>query len=242
MGKVGSSTVLNSLHNAGLGSAIFHVHLLSDALLERGELFRKSARRGTAAHLYNIALREQMLADNRRWKIISLVRDPVGRNISAFFQNLDLYAPSIAPDDLSKTELLKNIFFSEFDHERPLTWFDYEIKGTLGIDVYTDPFPMNQGYAEYHTDKFDLLILRMEDLNATGIHALRRFLGTSRIQLVKTNIGADKNYAEVYAQLRRRIDLPEDYLDKMYQSKYARHFYTQLEISDFRSRWESTFA
>ena len=86
MGKVGSSTIVNSLHQARFDGAVFHVHVLSGALIGRGELFKKAVRQGTVAYLYNVALRELLCGGNRRWKIISLVREPVGRNISAFFQ------------------------------------------------------------------------------------------------------------------------------------------------------------
>lgn len=242
MGKVGSSTILNSLHQAHLGSAVFHVHLLNDALLRKGELFRKSLRRGSKGYLYNSALREHLLNGRHHWKIISLVRDPVGRNISSFFQNLDLYAPDIAPNDASRVDLLRQIFFDEFDHERPLYWFEHEIKELLGIDVFSRPFPTDKGYVEYSTDRFDLLVLRMEDLNTTGVQALRHFLSAPKIELTKANVGADKAYATLYTQLRRQIGLPADYLERMYGSKYSRHFYTPEEIKSFRMHWEEAYA
>lgn len=80
MGKVGSSTVLNSLNKARLGAAVFHVHLLNDALLQKGELFRKSVHWRSKGYLYNGALSEQLLHGNKRWKIIPLVRDAQTRS------------------------------------------------------------------------------------------------------------------------------------------------------------------
>jgi hypothetical protein len=242
MGKVGSSSILYSLHNSRLNSAVFRVHVLSDDLIARGELIKKSAKQGTMAHLNNVALREQLLSGNRRWKIISVVREPVGRNISAFFQNLDLYTPDIAPDDISQVQVLQNTFFNDFDHERPLIWFDYELKSLLGIDVYSKPFLTEQGYAEYFTELYDLLILRMEDLNTIGTQALKRFLNMPEFELVQANIGSEKNYANVYAKLRGQIDIPRAYLERMYESKYARHFYSASEIDQLYARWSKAAA
>lgn len=42
MGKVGSSSILNSLHQSSLDAAIFHVHVLSDKLISKGGVINKS--------------------------------------------------------------------------------------------------------------------------------------------------------------------------------------------------------
>ena len=93
MGKVGSKAVVQSIKNSHLASPVFHAHVLSEALLMSGELYERSIRNKNQSYLFNVCLKERLIKKNTdlRWRIISLVREPVARNVSAFFQNIDLY-------------------------------------------------------------------------------------------------------------------------------------------------------
>ena len=55
--------------------------------------------------------------------------------------------------------------------------------------------------------------------------------------LVKSNIGDDKAYHGLYRGFLEFIVLPDSYIDKMYTSKYVRHFYSEEEIEAFKARW-----
>jgi hypothetical protein len=67
--------------------------------------------------------------------------------------------------------------------------------------------------------------------------AFRAFIGVNNIQIIDANVSSDKEYHMVYRQFQEDIRLPGDYLAKMYESKYARHFYTQDEIQSFKAKW-----
>lgn len=245
MGKVGSSTIYASLRTAMPDAPLFHIHMLTEAMLKKGELYQKSQLKGNRAFEFNRCLRKAFLDSlecGRRWRIVSIVREPVARNLSAFFQNLDLYYPDpgISSDVMEKIpvdELIEK-FLKEFDHDRPMEWFDGEIRGLLGLDVFAEPFPCEQGYRIYREDRFDLLLIRMEDINRVGAAALASFLELPGFQLVNRNVGAEKNYADSYRKVKSQIVFPTRYLDEFHGSKYARHFYTDKELSEFRRRWE----
>ena len=55
--------------------------------------------------------------------------------------------------------------------------------------------------------------------------------------LVESNTADDKSYADLYAAFRRELTLPEPYLDRVYGSRFARHFYTPDELAAFRRKW-----
>ena len=97
MGKVGSKSVQAGLEAESLDRPIYHAHFLSRERTARTEKQRRKFFR-TNRHSYLIRpwLNQFLLRtfeenkDNRTWKLITLTREPIGRNISAFFENLDV--------------------------------------------------------------------------------------------------------------------------------------------------------
>jgi Putative capsular polysaccharide synthesis protein len=245
MGKVGSSSVQESLKSLGMGAAIYHVHHLdSDSVRRSGttNVPKKNPVPSSevwASHYIGKLIRDS--GEDHKWKIITLVRDPVARNISAFFQNIHL---SISEFDRQANEGTLNVdglietFLARYKHDIPITWFDREMKPVFGIDVYNGDFPTMKGYRIYHGDRADVLLMRVEDMDQCSLAAIREFLNIEKFGLISANVGSQKNYSQIYRQFRDRINLPESYLDRMYGSKYAMHFYTPTEIERFRSSWE----
>jgi len=248
MGRVGSRTLVDSLSSwseeTGSGLEIHHVHVLAnlDEMAESIKDERKAPRVTLAQIRKDRVLREKIEADkNRRWNIISLVREPVARNISTFFNNL----PELLPDwqlafnngRVSQKYLWKLFAKTESIHRAPIAWFDSQMKAVTGIDVFATPFPREKGYEVYTRDsRFNLMIIRLEDLNNCVESALKDFLGIKNIRLKSTNRADGMDYRDVYREfVGRRI--PKSYLDRMYSSKFARHFYSDNEISQFIEKW-----
>lgn len=95
MGKVGSSSVYDSLKHAPLKVPVYHTHLLNRQRLDR-QLRSLTGNRAGASHLRTSQRLLEDGFDGSRWKIISLTRDPISRNISAFFQNVENFAPGFS--------------------------------------------------------------------------------------------------------------------------------------------------
>jgi hypothetical protein len=259
MGKVGSSTIQRSLKALNIELPIFHVHYLSESGVEELEEERRkyfqTEKFGLLKRpwMYQF-LREELIKrfDGQKWKILSLTRDPIARNLSAFFENLefkkiggktefevksDYYnidPTIIKSDDLEKLETL---FFNRFKHDSPLDFFDRELKSVFGIDVYSTDFPKKKGYKIYSGKKADALIIKLENLNQCVQPAFKEFLNLENFALINSNIGNQKDYAAVYSQFKNLIIFPNHYLNKMYQSKYTQHFYSDEEIRQFRYKW-----
>lgn len=50
-----------------------------------------------------------------------------------------------------------------FPHDSLLTWFDNEMKAVVGIDVFQQNFPKDQGFNVNQIDAKRLLLIRLED-------------------------------------------------------------------------------
>ncbi len=169
--------------------------------------------------------------------VITLVREPVANNISMFFQLLDHYLGADSKlQDYDIDELIK-IFIENYMHSRPLTWLDAEVKTNFGIDVFQEPFPVDQGYTVFKRGNVSLLVLRCELDDQSKAQAIANFLGLDEFEIVRSNVTSEKPYASEYAEFKQRIRIPPALLDQMYNSKFARHFYSSEEIEQFRARW-----
>jgi hypothetical protein len=257
MGKVGSTTVRQSLAASHIGRKVYHTHTLHPELNESIEQQRKEYPPEHRTAALQRVWRNQYLyervaagASSEPWKVITLVREPVARNIGTFFQHVEVldedeaawhvralsyeFELTVPKGDL---EPLARMFFERCRHDQALNFFDREFKGLWGIDVFAEPFPKEQGFQTYGNGRMDVLLLRLEDLNRCGAQALGDFLKRPPVPIVSKNVGGDKPYAELYSLFKKRIELPGWYLDKMYGSRLATHFYTPAELERFRERW-----
>lgn len=260
MGKVGSKTIRSSLREVNLDRPVFHVHFLTPDRVERTEKERQkylgTEKMGLLRHVWQYQyLRKRMESGfdgEKKWKIITLTREPVGRNIATFFENLRVELSGdryIIQSDyygfegiftIGDMDKLVQLFFERLYHDRPLVYFDEELKTVFGIDVFASEFPVTKGYKIYQGEQADALLIRLESLNDCARDAFEEFLHIKDFTLINENIGSEKVYAPLYKEMKDAIILPEAYLDRMYTSKYARHFYSEEEIARFRAKWHTS--
>lgn len=252
MGKVGSTTILRSLRALKLGMGVYHVHVLSQSGIARVEKIYKenfAYKRRIDGHLLaSYYLRKQLDKGlhGKKWKVITLVREPIARNLSSFFEVLNLqyarYEYHNKIDFMSLetiVEELIELFFREFEHNIPLIWFDQELNQVLDIDVFAADFPKEKGYKIFQGEQADVLLLRLESLNECATEAMRAFLNIDEFSIIKGNVASHKYYSSAYRRLKDAITIPESYIEKMYSSKYVRHFYSEEEIDTFKARWRT---
>lgn len=236
MGKVGSTSIHNSLADCGV-YPVDQIHRIDPEHIE--ELVSSRAERGLQPHrphhcVRGLELYEQIITPKREAKFISLVRNPVDRNVSAFFYNV--FDRKEQFQSLSPPELVE-VFMEEYAHDVPLVWFQREPAVTLDIDVYDIPFPAERGYRTYQNGSFELLVLRTELPDAEKEEIIQQFLGLSYFQIQRRNVGKGKGYAEAYQAFKENARIPKSYLDRMLQSQYAGLFYTEREIEKAYDRW-----
>jgi len=236
MGKVGSSSLRESIKKHGIWP-VSHTHRMSPEYIE--EIKAERAQREIepvfpSHHAKGLELYREIVRPGRRAKFVSLVRNPVDRNISAFFFNCVTEKENW--ENLSVQEL-RDSFISKYPHEVPLAWFDREPKATLGIDVYSRSFPHGRGYSEFQNGPFELLVLRTELSDDRKAEVVEQFLGISDFEIWRCNAGQSKDYAGLYNLFKQEVSLPDSYLDRMLQSRYAQHFYSAEEIDQTYSAW-----
>ena len=252
MSKVGSQTVVASLHEALPDHAIYHTHFISDQGLGWLEGFVRE--RWGSVHIPQHLWHGQFVRENlcgedapERLRIVTLVRDPVARNISEFFQELDVhlaypYQQKLAEkgidgvtDDLESMLLHK--LNEEVDWKQPYAWFDPEIRDVLGIDLFAADFDVSAGYGIVSQGNTDVLLIKLESLTECAEQAFDEFLGIRGFRLVSHNVATRKYYSEAYRNIQNRLQIPADLLELCYASGHVRHFYSDTEIANFIDRW-----
>jgi hypothetical protein len=146
----------------------------------------------------------QMREDpSRRWKVITLVREPVARRVSCFFHHLASRLPDIdlgqdlRPGDYPR---IQDAIVESADpyFRNPEDWFAEELASVFGLDVFSRDFPHATGYMVVEGRRADLLVVRVEDLDRCGAAAVREFLAPTDFRLVPANRASDKPYALQY--------------------------------------------
>jgi hypothetical protein len=236
MGKVASSSVYLSLKSIA-GIDAYHVHRLSPSNIEavRQEHLRRGASppdERNGLRIYNDVIKPRKTPT----KIISLVREPISRNISAFFENLQSFehASNAVVDSI---DVLIQDFLGRYNHRVPLTWFDDEIRATTGINVYDYGFPHDRGFMILEVAPFSLLVMRHDLNDRRKEEILAEFLELDSFSLQRFNEADDKEYAVAYRDFVKSIKVPAEYADRMLNSTYARHFYNEDELISIRNKW-----
>ncbi len=206
----------------------YKVHWLSDAALARSEAAYPVRHEHILASHH---LRRHRPTPDAPWDVVVPVREPIARNVAAYFQVAERLGHPIDDPERAVAEMV-----ARPEWQVPFTWFDTEVRDVLGIDVLAHPFDPAAGTLAVETPAVRLLVIRHEDLAAAPA-ALSAFLGVRIDELVRANVGAQKGYAAAYERFRAAAVIPEPVLDAAYATPIARHLWSAEEITRFRARW-----
>ena len=235
MGKVGSTTLENSLPNA------VHIH----AFYSKNHTCRIRqyglAKFGFKHFLYRVE--QELLNFLLRWvfkgrkhtKIITLVRDPFVRNMAMFFHDLDAYLYAAhtncmntrakpIPTRSQKPSVLFDIFTEEFDHEYAINWFDKEFFPMTGINIFQYAFDKQKGVTRIQDKNIDILCLSCEKM-LDNEQAISDFTGC-KVEIESANKAEDKWYGDLYKQFKVDYVLPKLISNKILNSRFYQHFFS----------------
>lgn len=223
LGKSGSSSLLSTLQRKFSIFNVYQLHFINCDYIREN-------------HSDDFAVRNIDKANNflrkhskNKIKYISLVREPVSREISSFYQNRQLYFKDVLPNDFKE---INNLIESR-GYDLALNWFDYELKKHLDFDVYSQSFDKTKGFSIYKIDsKTELMILRTDCINKFGIVAINKFLNTDIKQMKTANIGNNKSNSLYQKQLKSQFKLSDENLKKIQNSKFMNHFFNSEEIKN----------
>lgn len=217
MGKVASTSVYRSIRDQYKGQ-VLHIHK-----------FYKTHERDYVRYLFEIYQKEKVDI-----KIISLIREPISRNISAFFEHFKKIVGTDFKNTNYTPEELQRVFLDKYPHEYSLNWFDDNIKKNFGIDVFAYPFS-EQGFIEINNKNISLLIIKHDLADNIKESVIAKFLSISDFILESSNKTSDKVYSQMYKNLTK-LKYPDWYVKKMLHSKYSNHFYKN-EVKQLIQKW-----
>lgn len=237
MGKTGSTAIARAVQDA-TGDRVFQVFRLEvERLAQAEQRYRATSAPPYhgALHLWESAyLLRKPPSPTAPWTVITTVREPIAQAVSAFFHGSGRRG---ARADAPTNQALCEEMIAEGWVRTPVRWFDREFAPALGIDVFDEPFDPNVGYAVIERPSARVLLLRQENLSAAP-EALAAFLGRSgAVDVPARNEAASKEYGVRYRGFLESVRLPGPVLDQAYGSRYARHFYADTELEQFRQRW-----
>lgn len=246
MPKTGGTTAAYSL-KASVSNPVFHVHTW-DPEAAVGAISRFAKKRGGAPYSFRQGqmLRRMMETKAKEdWKIITLVREPVVRMVSLFFQTGKAMNDQFV-DGAGKykaNDVVRHLYnrisgAANRNPSREEEWFYREICQPVGIDVFEHDFDCESGYMTVQRDRFGLLVLRLEDMNERFSEATTAFLDLpTPVTLERKNAAAEKSYKSAYREVCAQLRFPRETLRRLYSTQFVQHFYSSDMINQFISKW-----
>ena len=228
MGKVGSYSVYKSIQSLKR-FRVLHTHELD--LKHIRKMYGDGKLPG---HAKNSIRFLNEFRDKDTAKVIINIREPMSRNVSAFFENLSHFnVSSVSGQNIDE---LIDIFLSHYPQWTPLNWFRREILKPLGIDVLALATSESRVFSY---NRLQVLVLRTEDDDEETNQRVRKFLGAEDFKLMRMNVGEEKPYANLYSEFKAAFSPSSDLLDWIFSADYFRLFYTVEEQAQIRADWES---
>lgn len=236
-GKVGSTTLANSLEAFGIRA--FHEHILNNKKME--SVLYKGVRKEFLRDIFQV-----------KRKVITAVREPIARDISLFWQRLgsivDIAENKFQLDGMSSdlisqyeislaTKTLMPDYLKVLQDE--FEWFNGELKEVTGIDIYQYPFDRESGYSIIEKGNISLLVLKLEKMSQLeGV--IGAFAGIENFKIISGNKAKEKSYSFAYQEFKKKVRIPREYVDHYYKGNiYLDYFYTTEEKHKFLEKWSA---
>lgn len=260
MPKVGSMTLYRTLAGCFPATPVVQIHATTFIDAAR----RRDMRQGmfpVPLHLH-VSKRLLPILSKRRVRIVTSVRDPIARHISAFFQAPYLRKHTIDTSNLkpyqgrflglpgemdrlrSRIKLDKALpaVLAELDTDATFDycfgWFDREIRRTFDVDVFAHPFDKGAGYAIIRSERADIFIAQSENLSSLIPTAITDFLELGEpIEEIKAHVRKELAEGAVYESVLSRIVLSPQTCERIYSHRFVRHFYDQATIDEWIEKW-----
>ena len=237
MGRVGSSAVYHAVKIGG--PDVLHIHhIKAGSLLKRSPLnLTKAAPSRNVFDGYRArALLE--VAPVRPVKIVTLVRDPIERNISASFIRFCKRGNLEQLNDLVTDPVTTDPIWARKDLSLPYRYFDDEFRDELGIDLYQTDVA-TRGHGQVEVGRFNTLAMHSVLPDDVKSEVLSTFLGrdvtvgrTGR----KTSEGGELQ--ELYKRFESTCPLTEADIRKAAESRFVQHFFA-VDTNEYVAKWKT---
>jgi putative capsular polysaccharide synthesis protein len=177
--------------------------------------------------------------------VITGFRNPLDRVLSNIFQALFLDIPDLSflpqnreeeaeriltyidngyksfqnPSPFELPTLVENAFWT------PLLWFSTEFLLCYNFTPYDLPSFIDKDVYAITDEERLYIFYRFETLKDNLPRILEFVANPADITVVNSNITSEKASADLFRDVKSRYQLPDEYKDLVYNSKYFRHFY-----------------
>ena len=236
MGKVGSSSIYEGLRKSrGIhGLPVFHLHYISEESVAKVVSFYRQRSATYIRHhlLVGKILSDKYASDQIEFtNIITAVREPIARKVSAFFENYPQTHPELlnyVGEEFVERAVAKlhEIFEEEASVIRDLgdKWFQNEIYTPFGLDVFSPPEKIKSGCYGFENEKARLVLFKMEQMTGCFLAGTNWLLG-KEIPLGVRNLGSQKTYSSDYQAVKVRLKLRESVVREVLSSRLVNSFY-----------------
>jgi len=229
MAKVASSSIYHSIKDQ-TDLPVYHIHSLDHQKIRSSEILCKQRGIIPASRQVGHLLYSKKIQKQKPLIILSTVRDPISRNISAFFDGFYFHVGKSSNEWIESIDhLTQQYFIKQMNHTYPLQWFDDEFKKMTTVDVYKTEFNHEDKYTIINYKNLNILILRVDLKDQLKTNLIKEMIGLDNFTLNAKNVSATKSYATLYKKFIAEVKLPKQYVESMLESKYAKHFYSDEE-------------
>lgn len=88
----------------------------------------------------------------------------------------------------------------------------------------------------------NVLILKLEDFATVAEPIVGAYSQRPHFKLLRENVAADKSYGALYREVTDTIRLPTEFVNRLCDSEYVQHFYSERERAQMRARWSPVTA
>ncbi|WP_298637082.1 putative capsular polysaccharide synthesis family protein [uncultured Umboniibacter sp.] len=226
MGKVASTTISEAIEQAG--RPCYDVHtLIESGLLNDLHNFSDTNSLPPKHFGQSLTIFRDFANPKQKVKIITCVRDPFARNLSAIFQNLPQGA------EISLAGITQRLEVTNPD--KPGAWMRKDFLQSTGIDLLKQPFDTVQKYAKYSLGRFEILVLRVDLDDRLKEKIISDFVGVE-VKLERKNDASEKWYQTIYADYLANGRIGRDWIEACVNSHYIKHYFSHDEVQRIQTK------
>lgn len=236
MAKVGSLSVFQSLRTV-TDLAVFHIHSLDEVEVQKHIALCKANDVYPGSRSPVFLINREVINRQRPYKVVSLFRNPIERNLSAFFEAFEIYMGAPAHLYKGSLEEIEVAFHTKLNHNYCRGWFENQFINGIGIDVYQTPFDTQKGYCFISEGNKEVLLLKSSLEDNLKEKLVINFCKLESFTLKNVNITSAKKEANLYTDFKKHIKFSRAYLESQLETRYVNHFFTEDEKAALYKKW-----
>ena len=238
--KTASTSIASALdRTAGIDTV--KVHFVRPEHFWQGPMHPKVAPDGLLRHraIEQRPSREMLFAGDRPLRIVAVVREPIGFNLSnyTYFGRAYWMRTFWRSSPWIDAAALQANFRRTFPHESSSLWWTREFAASTGIDPIALGFDAARGWQRYRNARFDCLVIRADLDDSEKRAALREFTGLPVAEVVRENANDTQSAPGVYDRLRAETARDPGYVREMLALPSAQAFFTEGQRDAIARRW-----